>query len=205
MKKSWVPVIAMVGLLVAGCAAEKGAPRVTLYTSAGEIVIELFPEDSPITVENFLTYLNEGFYDGLIFHRAVPGFVIQAGGYMPGMVERPATHGPIQNESTNGVSNARGTISMARMPAAHTADSQFFISLVDNSATLDRMTGKWGYAVFGRVVEGMSVVDGIGAAETMVAQVEVTAQTPTGADTTFIQPFSDVPVEPVVIDSARMN
>jgi len=205
MKKSWLSMIVPAALAVAACAAENGAPRVTFYTSGGEIVIELFPEESPITVENFLTYVNEGFYDGLIFHRAVPEFVIQAGGYMSGMVERPANHGPIQNESTNGVSNARGTISMARMPAAHTADSQFFISLVDNSATLDRTTGVWGYAVFGRVVEGMSVVDDIGAAETTVAEVEVTMQTPAGADTTIVQPFPDVPISEVVIDSARVN
>lgn len=205
MKKSWVPMVVLVAFLAAGCTAEEGAPRATLYTSAGDIVIELFPEESPITVENFLTYVNEGFYDGLIFHRAVPGFVIQAGGYAPGMAERPATHGPIQNESTNGVSNVRGTVSMARMPAAHTADSQFFISLVDNTGTLDRSPGKWGYAVFGRVVEGMSVVDGIGEAETTVANVEVTTQTAAGADTVIVQAFSDVPVETVVIDSARVN
>jgi len=176
-----------------------------MYTSAGEIVIELFPEEAPISVENFLTYANEGFYDGIIFHRAVSGFVIQGGGYLEGLVERPATHEPIQNESTNGVSNVRGTVSMARMRAAHSADSQFFISLVDNSGSLDRSPGEWGYAVFGRVVEGMSAVDRIGQAETTVVELPVTTKTAAGTDTTVISQLPDVPVEVFVIDSARVN
>ena len=187
MRRGWLSLAVVAAAMTGACAQDNGAPRVTFYTSAGEIVIELFPEESPITVENFLTYVNEGFYDGLIFHRSVAGFVIQAGGFEPGMVERPATHGPIQNESTNGVSNVRGTISMARMPVAHSADSQFFISLVDNSATLDRTPGKWGYAVFGTVLEGMDVVDAI-------------AAVPIGN----AGGMQNVPIEPVAIVSATV-
>ena len=159
-------------------------PVVVMETSKGTIRIELLPEAAPITVVNFLEYVDSGFYDGLIFHRIVPGFVIQGGGYEPDMVKRP-TRDAIQNESDNEVQNLRGTLSMARMPAAHSATSQFFINLSDNGS-LDyggRPGETWGYAVFARVIEGMDVVDAI-------------AQVQTGQRAGM----TDVPVEPVVIE-----
>lgn len=161
-------------------------PVVVMETSKGTIRIELLPEAAPITVVNFLEYVDSGFYDGLIFHRIVPGFVIQGGGYEPDMVKRP-TRDAIQNESDNEVQNLRGTLSMARMPAAHSATSQFFINLSDNGP-LDyggRPGETWGYAVFARVIEGMDVVDAI-------------AQVQTGQRAGM----TDVPVEPVVIEKA---
>lgn len=164
---------------------ESEVPVVVMETSKGTLRIELLPEAAPITVENFLEYVDSGFYDGLIFHRIVPGFVIQGGGYEPDMVKRP-TRDAIQNESDNGVQNLRGTLSMARMPAAHSATSQFFINLNDNGA-LDHGArpeeGPWGYAVFARVIEGMDVVDEI-------------ARVQTGQRAGM----PDVPVEPVVIE-----
>ncbi len=163
---------------------ESEVPVIVMETSKGTLRIELLPEAAPITVENFLEYVDSGFYDGTIFHRIVPGFVIQGGGYEPDMVKRP-TRDAIQNESDNGVQNLRGTLSMARMPAAHSATSQFFINLNDNGA-LDhggRPGETWGYAVFARVIEGMDVVDEI-------------ARVQTGQRAGM----TDVPVEPVVIE-----
>ena len=148
-----------------------------LDTSLGKIVLELEPDKAPKTVDNFLTYVREGFYDGTIFHRVIPGFVIQGGGFTADMVQKK-THDPIVNEADNGLKNLRGTISMARTPDPDSASSQFFISVADNAALDHR--GKnprdWGYAVFGRVVEGMDVVDAI-------------VKVPTGTR----GPFSDVP------------
>ncbi len=136
-------------------AAEK--PKVLLHTSMGDVVIELFPEEAPITVENFLAYVDSNFYDGTIFHRIVPGFVVQGGGmtfdYTP-----KQTREPIRNESSNMLENRRGTLSMARTNAPHSATSQFFINLTDNPS-LNATTQRPGYAVFGRVIDGMDVVD----------------------------------------------
>jgi cyclophilin family peptidyl-prolyl cis-trans isomerase len=158
-----------------------------METSAGTIRIELFPQQAPITTQNFLAYVDSGFYDGTIFHRVIPGFVVQGGGFTRDM-ERKATNRPaIQNESTNGLKNLRGTLSMARTNAAHSATSQFFINLVDNPA-LDpggRPGATWGYAVFGKVIDGMDVVDAIAA-----------------QPTTTVDGMADVPVEPVVIEKA---
>ena len=172
---------------------ESEAPVVVMETSKGTLRIEMLPEAAPITVANFLEYVESGFYDGVIFHRIVPGFVIQGGGYEADMVKRP-TRDAIQNESDNGVLNTRGTLSMARTNAAHSATSQFFINLVDNGA-LDygvrspaRPDQAWGYAVFARVIEGMEVVDEI-------ARVQ-TAQR---------AGMADVPVEPVVIQKAYVE
>lgn len=168
---------------------ESEVPVVVMETSKGTLRIELLPEVAPITVANFLEYVESGFYDGLIFHRIVPGFVIQGGGYEPDMVKRP-TRDAIQNESDNGVPNRRGTLSMARTNAAHSATSQFFINLVDNGA-LDyggRPNQTWGYAVFARVIEGMDVVDEI-------ARVQTGQRGGMG----------DVPVEPVVIQKAYIE
>ncbi len=172
---------------------ESEAVVVVMETSKGTLRIEMLPEAAPITVENFLAYVDSGFYDGTVFHRVIPGFVIQGGGFESDMVKRP-TIDPIQNESDNGVLNLRGTLSMARTNAAHSATSQFFINLVDN-AMLDYGARRpqdssqaWGYAVFARVIEGMDVVDEI-------------ARVQTGQRAGM----ADVPVEPVVIERAYLE
>ena len=133
------------------------APKIELETSKGKIVIELYPDKAPLSVENFVKYVNEGFYDGLIFHRVVPGFVVQGGGYTPDFKPRQV-RAPIKLEAQNGLSNLRGTVAMARTSNPNSATSQFFINLVDNTQ-LDTLGG--GYAVFGKVVQGLEVADAI--------------------------------------------
>jgi peptidyl-prolyl cis-trans isomerase A (cyclophilin A) len=165
-------------------ANEPARPQVALQTSLGEIVVELLEEQAPITTANFLKYVDAKFYDGLIFHRVIDGFVVQAGGFDATMAERQPG-APIKNEADNGVRNTRGSLSMARTSDPNSADSQFFINLVDNSS-LDRRPGNPGYAVFARVVKGMEVVDAI-------AKVETHS---TGG-------MDDVPVKPVVIERAQ--
>jgi cyclophilin family peptidyl-prolyl cis-trans isomerase len=162
------------------------APRVELVTNHGSLVLELDPVKAPITTENFLRYVRDGHYDGLIFHRVIAGFMAQAGGYDAEFAERE-TRDPIQNESRNGLSNERGTIAMARTNDPHSASAQFFINLVDNQR-LDGAPGRWGYAVFGRLTKGLDVLDEIGAL-------------PTGRGGPFP---TDVPVRPVVIEQARV-
>ncbi len=146
---------------------KKENTMVRFTTNYGVIDIEVFDDQAPVTAKNFLDYVNDGFYDGLIMHRVVPGFVLQGGGFEPGMKERP-TRDPIKNEADNGLKNDRGTLSMARTNDPNSASSQFFINLKDN-AFLNH-TGKnpkgWGYAVFAKVVEGMAVVDKIAGVET---------------------------------------
>ena len=150
---------ALCAVLLAGTVAAAPPPVVRLTTSAGAIDIELDSARAPGTVENFLAYVRAGFYDGTIFHRVIPGFMIQGGGFTPGMREKP-TRAPIRNEADNGLKNEAGTIAMARTPDPHSASAQFFINTVGNPALDHR--GKnardWGYAVFGRVVRGMDVV-----------------------------------------------
>ncbi|MBW1917632.1 MAG: peptidylprolyl isomerase [Deltaproteobacteria bacterium] len=136
-------------------------PVVRLETTMGPIKAELWPDKAPITVANFLTYVKEGFYDGLIFHRATPMFMVQTGGFEPGMVYRPPTHPPIDNEAANGEKNKRGTLAMARAFPIKSAAAQFFINLVDNPK-LDHKGPEpqnYGYAVFGQVIEGMGTVE----------------------------------------------
>jgi peptidyl-prolyl cis-trans isomerase A (cyclophilin A) len=135
-----------------------------LETSKGVIKLELDAERAPVTVANFVQYVEEGFYDGTVFHRVIPGFMIQGGGYAPDGSGEPTSE-PIELESTNGLKNLRGTIAMARTMVADSATSQFFINLVDNDF-LDHAPGNDGYAVFGRVLEGMNIVDAIAAVET---------------------------------------
>jgi cyclophilin family peptidyl-prolyl cis-trans isomerase len=135
-------------------------PRVLIETTAGPITVELNPTRAPLSVKNFLEYAESGFYEGTIFHRVVAGFVIQGGGYTTDLKLKP-TRPNISNESGNGLSNLRGTVAMARTGDPHSADSQFFINLVNNDR-LDPMPTRWGYAVFGEIVEGMDVVDDIG-------------------------------------------
>ena len=128
------------------------SPTVLFKTSLGEFTIELEPEEAPISVENFLRYVDDGFFDGTIFHRIVPGFVIQGGGLTPEF-DNKETRAPIKNEAANGLRNLRGTLSMARTNAVDSATSQFFVNLKDN-AFLDHKSGSFGYAVFGRVTQG---------------------------------------------------
>lgn len=165
-------------------------PRVSLHTNLGDIVIQLDPTKAPVSSENFLTYVKDGFYNGTVFHRVIDNFMAQGGGYTTDLQPKP-TRAPIQNEANNGLSNLRGTVAMARTGEPHSANSQFFINLVDNPR-LDYVSDQngmtWGYAVFGKVVEGMDVVDKI-------------RSIPTGAQGPF---RSDVPTQPVVIERAEV-
>lgn len=168
-KKVFILAVLLFWPVTAFAGPDKDAEKhVVLETSMGTIKIELFDDKAPITVKNFRNYVREKFYDGLIFHRVIPGFVVQAGGFMPGMKVRRPTHPAITNEADNGLNNKRGTLSMARTSQINSATSQFFINLRDNT-NLDhhgRSAGRFGYAVFGKVVEGMDVVDKIAAAPT---------------------------------------
>jgi len=169
--------------------ADADAPRVRLATSLGDIVVELNPAKAPVTTENFLAYARDGFYDGLIFHRVIPNFMIQGGGFEEGMQQR-TPRAPIKNEADNGLRNLRGTIAMARTNDPHSATAQFFINLKDN-AFLDfkaQNAQGWGYCVFGKVVEGLDVVDKIAAGKTVRAG-----------------PYSDVPEKTVTIKKAAVT
>jgi cyclophilin family peptidyl-prolyl cis-trans isomerase len=157
---------------------------VRFQTTQGDFVVELFPADAPLTVENFLRYVDDGFFDGTLFHRVVPGFVIQGGGLTPQYTQKQ-TRAPIRNEANNGLRNERGTLSMARTSDINSATSQFFVNLQDN-ASLDHRAGSYGYAVFGRVSEGMDVVD-------RIAAVKCGRR----------KGYDDAPLEDVVITSAR--
>ena len=142
-------------------------PTVTFETTHGNIVIDLNEDKAPETVKNFLSYANDGFFDGTIFHRVIPNFMIQGGGFLPGMIQK-RTEAPIKNEADNGLSNDRGTIAMARTSDPHSATAQFFINHRDNiflNHTAPTMQG-WGYCVFGKVTDGMDTVDAIAAVST---------------------------------------
>jgi peptidyl-prolyl cis-trans isomerase A (cyclophilin A) len=163
------------------------APHVLFETSLGNIEIELDAAKAPVTVENFVGYVKSGQYDGLVFHRVIPGFMVQGGGFTPDMQQK-ATRAPIKNESNNGLANRRGTIAMARLADPDSASAQFFINVADNgSLDYPRASGS-GYAVFGKVVSGMDVVDKIAAVRT-----------------TRRGPFSDVPMQAVVITKATVQ
>ena len=162
---------------------------VTLETSHGNIVIELNDEKAPETVKNFLNYVNDGFFDGTIFHRVIPNFMVQGGGFMPGMVQKPVED-PIKNEADNGLTNDRGTVAMARTNDPHSATAQFFINHNDNAFlnhTAPSGAG-WGYCVFGKVSDGMDTVDAIAAVST-------------GNDAGH----GDVPVETITINKATAS
>ncbi len=161
-------------------------PHVRLQTNMGDIVVALNPEKAPITVANFLGYAKSGFYDGTIFHRVIPDFMIQGGGFTAEF-ERKNPDATIQNEADNGLGNTRGTIAMARTGNPHSATSQFFINVVDNRSLnhKNKTTKGWGYAVFGQVVDGMDVVDKI-----------------RNVQTTYRGYNRDVPVTPVIIERA---
>ena len=160
---------------------------ITLKTRFGDIRIELDEEKAPRTCANFRQYVEDGFYDGTIFHRVIDGFMIQGGGFQPGMIEKP-TREPIEHEAANGLSNRVGTIAMARTMEPHSATAQFFINVSDNTFLDYPGQDGWGYCVFGRVVEGLDVVEKI-----------------KGVDTTTRVFHQDVPVEDVVIESARAS
>ena len=161
-------IIILIGLLwLTGCSQDKEIKVITFETTLGPIVIELFEEEAPITSKNFLEYAESGFFNGTLFHRVIPGFVIQGGGMESGMVDKRGKD-PIQNEANNGVKNLKWTLSMARTNEPHSASSQFFINLVNNSSldhTEETMQG-WGYAVFGEVIEGFETVESIAAVAT---------------------------------------
>lgn len=161
-------------------------PVVLLETTSGDILVELYPDKAPATVENFLKYVDEGFYNNTLFHRVIAGFMIQGGGLDPKMKEKP-THAPIRNEADNGLKNDRGTIAMARTMEPHSATAQFFINHANNGFldyTAPTVQG-WGYCVFGRVTEGMDVVD-------KIAKVK----------TKRVGMYDDVPADMVLITSA---
>jgi cyclophilin family peptidyl-prolyl cis-trans isomerase len=179
--------LAALAVMAVGSSSQAASPLVEMKTSMGTIKIELDPEKAPISVKNFLSYVDEGFYDGTIFHRVISDFMIQGGGLTPTMAQKN-TKAPIKNEGANKLKNQRGTIAMARTNVVDSATSQFFINVVDNSF-LDYKNDSpegYGYAVFGRVIEGMDVVDKI-------------RKVPTGRK----EGMSDVPVEPVIIESVK--
>ena len=189
--KKWITagLLAMMVLAASVQGAEKGAqlPRVELSTSMGVIVLELYSNRAPQTTANFLAYVDAGFYNDTIFHRVIPKFMIQAGGFTPQMRQK-TTRPPIPNEAENRIKNERGTVAMARTPNPHSATSQFFINTVDNDFLNFRAKDPrgWGYAVFGRVAQGMDIVDAIA-----------------GVKTGISKGHRDVPDTPVVIVTAR--
>lgn len=198
MSKAWICELLTVVVLFCGCGKETNNARVKgetvesqsktvkLETSMGDILIELDLQAAPVTTKNFLAYVEAGFYDGTIFHRVIPDFMIQGGGYTADL-ERKDTRSPIANEASNALSNMRGTIAMARTSNPDSATSQFFINHANN-APLDYVSSAQpGYAVFGKVVEGLDVVDAI-------ASVKTTTQ----------NDMKNVPAEPVVIKSASV-
>jgi cyclophilin family peptidyl-prolyl cis-trans isomerase len=166
----------------------KGNPMVVLTTSLGDIKIELFPDKAPVTVKNFLDYVQAGYYDGTVFHRVIPGFMIQGGGMDAELKEKAGQRPPIKNEAGNGLQNTAGSLAMARTSVPDSATSQFFINTVDNAfLNRDKAADGVGYAVFGKVVEGMDVVKKIEAVKT-------------GSK----GPHQNVPTDGVVIQSAKV-
>lgn len=161
-------VLGLFALVFSGAQASEANPKVLMKTTLGDITIELFADKAPVTVGNFLSYVDDHFYDNTIFHRVIKGFMIQGGGYTPDIHKKP-TKAPITNEAENGLKNLRGTIAMARTMDPHSATSQFFINHVDN-ASLDYTASNeegFGYCVFGKVTAGMDVVDAIANVQTM--------------------------------------
>jgi len=163
-------------------------PQIAVTTNAGSFVIELFTSRAPLTVSNFVQYINSGFYEGTVFHRIVGGFVAQAGGY-DADYKLKQTGPMVSNEAGNGLSNRRGYVAMARTANPHSANSQFYINLADNLA-LDPMPTRWGYTVFGRVIEGMDTIDEIGYRATGPGPIPSLTK--------------DVPVEPIIIEKMEL-
>jgi peptidyl-prolyl cis-trans isomerase A (cyclophilin A)/peptidyl-prolyl cis-trans isomerase B (cyclophilin B) len=182
-------VAAVLTLLVSTHVGAANNPQVEMRTSMGTVVIELYPDQAPLTVGNFLQYVKDRHYDRTVFHRVIPGFMIQGGGFGPDFSEKPARK-PVRNEAANGLRNEAGTIAMARTPDPHSATAQFFINVADNGSLDFRFPTQegYGYCVFGKVVKGMDVVN-------RIVRVR-TGPGPAGQ--------SNVPVKPVVIESARL-
>jgi peptidyl-prolyl cis-trans isomerase A (cyclophilin A) len=178
--------LALLSMLCLSLPAVAANPQVEIKTNQGTIVLELDAEKAPKTVENFLQYVKDGFYKGTIFHRVIDGFMIQGGGFTPDMKQKD-TRAPIPNEAKNGLKNAPGTIAMARTMDPHSASAQFFINLVNNAPLDYPSRDGWGYAVFGKVVQGMDVVQKIGKTATGNAGM-----------------FQNVPTTPIVIESAQL-
>jgi peptidyl-prolyl cis-trans isomerase A (cyclophilin A)/peptidyl-prolyl cis-trans isomerase B (cyclophilin B) len=180
---------AFAALLLASFAAGAANPQVELRTTLGTVVIELYPERAPLTVDNFLQYVKDRHYDGTAFHRVIPGFMVQGGGFGPDFGEKPVRK-PVRNEASNGLKNEIGTVAMARTPDPHSATAQFFINVADNEFLNFRFPTQegYGYCVFGKVVKGMDVVN-------RIVKVQ-TGPGPAG--------HRDVPLKPVVIESARL-
>lgn len=167
--------------------ASENYPQIKIVTTSGSFIIELDRNRAPLTVENFLRYIEDDFFENTVFHRVIQGFVIQGGGFTSDL-ESKETYPNIINESGNGLSNRRMTIAMARETDPHTASSQFYINLVDNF-TLDPMATRWGYAVFGEVIEGFNVID-------MIA----------GSATQSMNGMQNVPISPVIVlEASRIN
>ena len=169
---------------------ENNMPIATISTSAGEIKIELDKENAPISVDNFISLANSGYYTDTIFHRIIEGFMVQGGGLDADMQNKPSESAAIKNEANNGLKNDRGTIAMARTMDPHSATSQFFINHADNDFLnfSSETTQGWGYAVFGKVIEGMEVVDSIALSPTMV-----------------VNGYQDAPASPVTINSVSIS
>jgi len=165
--KSLIQHLLLAAILTLGITANASAenPRVLIKTSMGDIELELDADKAPLSVKNFLRYVDEGFYNGTIFHRVINGFMIQGGGFSPDL-QRKQTHEPVRNEAKNGLKNKRGSIAMARTSDPHSATSQFFINHADNDNLDYPSFDGWGYAVFGRVSKGMETVDKIADAYT---------------------------------------
>ena len=185
MKFALISIVIVLAVSFAAIGSDN--PRVALETSKGKILLEMYTDKAPQTVKNFLGYVDTGYYDGTIFHRVIPDFMIQGGGFTAEM-KKKNTQPPIQNEADNGLGNKRGTIAMARTQDPHSATAQFFINTKDNDFLNHKSKSSqgWGYAVFGRVVEGMGVVDAISNVKTVTRGM-----------------YRDVPAEPIVITRAR--
>jgi cyclophilin family peptidyl-prolyl cis-trans isomerase len=182
--------ILILGLMLWSAEIFAANPVVEMKTSVGAVRIELYADKAPKSVANFLQYAKDGFYNGLVFHRVINGFMIQGGGHYPDLREKKADRPPIENEAGNGLKNELGTLAMARKPDPHSATAQFFINVADNAFLNFREASPtgFGYAVFGKVTQGMDVVTRI-------------ARTPTGAGGTFPK---DVPQQPIVIESISL-
>ena len=187
MRKTLLSILLTIPLLVSSLSLAQDNPIVVIQTNKGAITVELWADKAPISVENFLRYTDNSFFDGMVFHRVIPGFMIQGGGFSPDMVQK-STYDAIKNEASASVPNDRGTLAMARTNVVDSATAQFFVNLVDNDFLnhTDETQRGFGYVVFGEVIEGMDVVD-------TIAKVE----------TATTKGFQNVPTEPVVITSAK--
>lgn len=187
MRRALLSLLLVIPLMMNSLSMAQDNPIIVMETSKGTITIELWADKAPISVENFLRYTDNSFFDGMIFHRVIPGFMVQGGGFSPDMVQK-SVYDAIKNEASASVPNDRGTLAMARTNVVDSATAQFFVNLVDNDFLnhTDETSRGFGYAVFGEVIEGMDVVDAIAAVETGTTKG-----------------YQNVPTEPVIITSAK--